>query len=80
MNEIHVEDFCRSKGVEIVHPQLLTLAEKIEVISEANMIIGRPGTSFLNLMFRRNPAPLGVSTCGVAKCSLWMIFLECIHN
>jgi len=57
VNEIHVEDFCRSKGVEIVHPQLLTLAEKIEVISEANMIIGRPGTSFLNLMFRRNPAP-----------------------
>jgi hypothetical protein len=57
MNEIPVEDFCRSKGVEIIHPQLLTLAEKIEVISEANMIIGRPGTSFLNLMFRRNSAP-----------------------
>jgi hypothetical protein len=58
VNEISVEDFCRSKGVEIIHPQLLSLAEKIELIGEADIVIGRPGTSFCNLMFRRNLAPV----------------------
>jgi hypothetical protein len=56
MNEVPVEDFCRSRGVEIVHPQFLTLAEKIQKISEADVVIGRPGTSFANLLFRRNQA------------------------
>lgn len=76
VNEIPVEDFCHSKGVEIIHPQLLTLAEKIEVISEANMIIGRPGTSFLNLLFRRNPAP---ARCIYLGCSQDQLMLDTLR-
>ena len=57
-NEAAVEDFCRSRGFEIVYPERLSLPDQIKIISEAGMLIGFPGSAFHTVMFRRSLAPL----------------------
>ena len=57
-NEATVENFCRSRGIEIVHPERLSLPDQIKIISEAGMLIGFPGSAFHTVMLRRSLAPI----------------------
>lgn len=58
-NAAAVEAVCRERGFEVVDPDLMDLAEQVEVFSGARYVVGPHGAGLVNLLWRRGaPASL----------------------
>lgn len=49
--EAEVEEYLVSKGVEVVHPELLTLKQQISIFRNAPVVIGLMGSAFHTSLF-----------------------------
>jgi capsular polysaccharide biosynthesis protein len=50
-NEIEFENLLRKQGIDIIHPQELTLKEQIVLVNTRNTLIGCVGSALHNLIF-----------------------------
>lgn len=53
--EVEIEEFLVSRGVRVIHPELLSFREQIQAFNQHKVIIGINGSGMHNLVFSHSP-------------------------
>lgn len=53
VNEEQLEKVLVDKGFQIVHPQMMSLGEVVEIVNQSSIIVGAMGSAMHNTLFRK---------------------------
>ena len=89
VNEGDLEDFLMRKGIQVEHPQFLTLREQVGLVNEHEIIIGLSGSALHTILFARMPKKL-IHLCSSAinttfalldsACNNDAVYLNCVKG